>query len=185
MRRHQLEHAIRASTEIVQQDSVIVIGSQAVLGSWDEGRLPSAATRSIEVDVCPMHDDDAESLATRLDALIGELSPFHETHGFYVQGVGRRTAILPDGWVERLVPVQNANTNGRTGLCLEPHDLCAAKLLAGRAKDHEFVSALLDAGLVDADVLAERLGRTVTEPERSERARAWLAAVAPRRGWPT
>lgn len=128
MRRSQLEHAIRASTEIVQQDSVIIIGSQSVLASWDEHRLPEQVTRSVEVDVCPMQDDDAETLATRLDGIIGELSPFHETHGFYIQGVGRRTAILPEGWVDRLVPVRNANTNGRTGLCLEPHDLCVAKL---------------------------------------------------------
>ncbi|GEA84196.1 hypothetical protein GCM10009774_07010 [Cellulomonas gelida] len=92
--RSDLEHAIRASTRIVQQKSVIIVGSQAVLGSWDEDELPAEATLSVEIDVCPMHDDDAESLATELDARIGELSSFHETHGFYIQGVGRRTALL-------------------------------------------------------------------------------------------
>lgn len=30
------------------------------------------------------------------------------------------TALLPAGWIDRLVRVNNANTNGRTGLCLEP-----------------------------------------------------------------
>jgi hypothetical protein len=178
VRRAQLEHAIRAATEIVQQESVIIIGSQSVLASWDEDRLPPRATQSVEVDVCPMEDDDAESLATYLDGVIGELSPFHETHGFYVQGVGRGTAILPDGWVGRLVPLSNENTRGRTGLCLEPHDLCVAKLLAGREKDHEFVTALLDARLVDADVIGQRLAVTQTEPERLSRATAWLSAVA-------
>jgi hypothetical protein len=41
VRRDQLEHAIRAATQILEQDKVIIIGSQAVLGSWDEGELPA------------------------------------------------------------------------------------------------------------------------------------------------
>jgi hypothetical protein len=31
-------------------------------------------------------------------------------------------------------------------MCLEPHDLAAAKLAAGREKDYEFVTALLEPG---------------------------------------
>jgi hypothetical protein len=42
-------------------------------------------------------------------------------------------------------------------MCLEPHDLASAKLAAGREKDYEFVTALLDAGLIDIDVLTERV----------------------------
>lgn len=160
MKRAELEHAIRASTAIINQDSVIVIGSQAILGSFHEDDLPVIVTMSNEVDTCPLHDDDKETLATELDAAIGEFSQFHETHQFYVQGVGRHTAILPVGWVERLVPVSNDNTNGFTGLCLEPHDLCAAKLMANREKDRVFVGALLDASLVDTKIIDERLAMT-------------------------
>jgi hypothetical protein len=40
---------------------------------------------------------------------------------------------------ERLIPISNENTRGVTGLCLEVHDLCASKLIAGREKDLEFV----------------------------------------------
>lgn len=79
MRRSDLEHSIRAATEIIRQDRVIIIGSQAVLGSWDENQLPTEATMSDEVDVCPLTDDDAESLADELDAAIGEWSNFHTT----------------------------------------------------------------------------------------------------------
>ncbi|KHL04371.1 DUF6036 family nucleotidyltransferase [Sinomonas humi] len=160
MRRDQLEHAIRAATEIIRQDAVIVIGSQAILGSYDEDDLPEEATLSDEVDICPLEDDDAESLATELDSVIGEMSMFHETHGFYIQGVGPHTAVLPSGWPDRLVPVENDNTNGRTGLCLEPHDLCAAKLIANREKDHRFVRALLDENFVQEDILRQRLAMT-------------------------
>jgi len=92
MRRAELEHTIRAATEIVGEDSIIVIGSQAILGSYPENDLPTQATQSIEVDMAPLNDDDAESLATRLDGALGEWSLFHQTHGYYVQGVGRKTA---------------------------------------------------------------------------------------------
>jgi len=54
------------------------------------------------------------------------------------------------------VLVQGAGTNGRIGLCLDAHDLCVAKLAAARQKDFRFVGALLAAGLVDLDLLAER-----------------------------
>lgn len=112
-----------------------MIGSQAILGSYTEEVLPTGATMSVEVDLAPLNDDDAGTLATRIDGVLGEWSPFHETHGFYVQGVGRETAVLPTGWEERLVPVQGPGTSGRVGLCLEPHDLCVAKLAAAREKD--------------------------------------------------
>jgi hypothetical protein len=158
VRRHELEHAIRAATTIIRQDQVFIIGSQSILGSFHEDELPEAATMSDEVDICPVHDDDKESLATELDAAIGEFSRFHETYGFYVQGVGQRTAVLPAGWTDRLVSISNQNTHNATGLCLEVHDLCAAKLMANRDKDRIFVSSLIDAGLVQPKTIADRLG---------------------------
>jgi hypothetical protein len=51
MRRVELEHAIRATTEIVDEDAIIVIGSQAILGTFTEDELPAQATQSIEVDM--------------------------------------------------------------------------------------------------------------------------------------
>jgi hypothetical protein len=153
----------------VQQDTVIVIGSQSVLGTWTDDELPEEATRSEEVDIAPLHDDDGQSLATLLDGVAGELSPFHQTHGFYIQGVGRDTAILPDGWEERLVRVSNDNTNGRTGRCLDAVDLCIAKLAAQRQKDSTFVAALLDHGLVNLAELHARADElNKADPENTE-----------------
>lgn len=175
MRRSDLEHTIRAATEIIQARAIIVIGSQAILGSFTENELPDEATASVEVDMAPMNDDDAGALATALDGAIGELSQFHETHGYYVQGVGRETAVLPQGWEDRLVPVANANTNGRTGLCLDPHDLCLAKLAAARQKDYTFVGSLIEAGLVDPAVMSARVqDMTTADPRTHVSIRAFL-----------
>jgi Nucleotidyltransferase of unknown function (DUF6036) len=113
----------------------------------------------------------------------GEWSPFEEQHGFSIDGVDSETAVLPRGWRDRLVKVQNANTaapSGEpqyTGWCLDKEDLCVAKLCALREKDQNFVAALLDAGLVDAEVIARRLPEMPSKHHPSaERALAWLTA---------
>jgi hypothetical protein len=54
MRRDQLEHAIRAACQIIDRPEVIVIGSQAILGTFREDELPVRATMSGEVDILPI-----------------------------------------------------------------------------------------------------------------------------------
>lgn len=112
MRRDQLEHAIRTACQIIGRPEVIVIGSQAILGTFGEDELPAAATMSIEVDVLPIAGDNAQTarLADLIEGVAGEFSPFEELHGFSIDAVDLDTAILPPGWRDRLVPVQNANT---------------------------------------------------------------------------
>ncbi|MCJ1705441.1 DUF6036 family nucleotidyltransferase [Rathayibacter sp. VKM Ac-2926] len=168
MNRAELEHGIRAATEIIQADEVIIIGSQSVLGTWSESELPVEATASNELDVLPLNDTDSETLATRLSGVAGELSSFDATHGFHLDGVGRRTAVLPRGWEGRLFRVQNDNTRGRIGWCLDPHDLCVAKLVANRDKDRSFVSALVRHGLIDPELLLERLVDTDLDDATSD-----------------
>jgi hypothetical protein len=65
------------------------------------------------------------------------------------------------GWLaERLVKVQNDNTMGAAGWCLEPHDLAVSKLAAGREKDLAFVQAMVRRQLVSPKVIRERLAGT-------------------------
>jgi hypothetical protein len=183
MRRDQLEHAIRTACQIIHQSEVIVVGSQAILGTYDESQLPAAATMSIEVDILPIAhtNDETARLADLIEGVAGEFSPFEELHGFSIDGVDLDTAVLPDGWRSRLVKVQNVNTAAPageprfTGWCLDKEDLCVAKLIALREKDRNFVAALLDAGLVNPDLIAMRLSTISGEhPAASERALAWL-----------
>ncbi len=48
MRRGQLEHVLRAASTIVGEHDILVIGSQAVLGSVPDELLPTEATTSSE-----------------------------------------------------------------------------------------------------------------------------------------
>jgi len=139
----QLEHVLRACGSITGCREIIVIGSQALLASYPD--TSADLLRSIEVDCYPL-DDPAK--ADLIDGSIGELSPFHETFGYYAHGIGPETAALPAGWRARVVRLENENTGGTTGLCLSPEDLAVSKLLAGREKDVEFVRGMLRTGVV-------------------------------------
>lgn len=149
MTREELEEAIRHATRVTRQREVLIIGSQAILGSYDEAQLPERATLSEEVDIAPITDDEDSTLATLIDAELGEWSEFHQDHGFYVQGVNVTSAVLPHGWEARTVQVAPDGPGGAFARCLDPHDLCAAKLVRGEGKDLEFVGALVEAGLID------------------------------------
>lgn len=159
MRRSDLEHLIRAAGRIAGERELVIIGSQAVLGQFPDA--PVALLMSMEVDLYPLARPE---LADKVDSAIGEGSVFHQTHGYYAQGVGPETATLPTGWRRRLVRVDNPNTNGYAGLCLEVHDLAISKYVAGREKDREFTRELARHGMTDRKILLKRLAVTKLDP---------------------
>ena len=154
MKRHELEHLIRAAGAITGADEIIVIGSQAILGARPDS--PDTLLRSCEADLFTLRDPKDADL---IDGSIGEGSPFHETFGYYAQGVWLDTATLPEGWQERLVEICNENTRHVTARCLEPHDLAVSKLVAGREKDQEFLAAMWRHGMIREDVVVARIAQ--------------------------
>jgi hypothetical protein len=174
MQRHQLEHIIRAATGITGAQEFVIVGSQAVLGQFPQA--PADLLVSIEADIFSFRDPADSDL---IDGSIGEGSPFHQTFGYYAHGVGADTAVLPDGWRQRLVPLRNQNTGGGTGLCLEVHDLAVSKLVAGREKDLAFITGLVRHRLTDAHTIQQRLVATPLDPERRTLCEARLKRLPP------
>lgn len=155
MKRSELEHLIRAAGRIAGEREFVVIGSQAILGQFPDA--PPALLASMKCDLYPR---ERPELADKVDGAIGEASKFHEQFGYYAQGVAPDTATLPRGWQRRLVRVENANTGGHAGLCLEVHDLAISKYVAGREKDLEFTRALARHGMTKKKTLLARLATT-------------------------
>ena len=158
MTRNQLEHIIRAAAEIADDDPIIIVGSQSILGAFPDA--PGELLVSMEADVYPYNKPERAEL---IDGSIGEGSPFHELFGYYAQGVGPETAVLPQGWQYRLVRIQNPNTRQRSGLCLEIHDLIISKYVAGREKDNVFIQNVIAFGFVQETVLLQRLEQTIVD----------------------
>ena len=155
MTRQELEHIIRAAGTIADTEDVIVLGSQSVLGEFPDA--PPELLVSNEADVFPRSEPARSDL---IDATIGEGSPFQREFGYYAHGVDETTAVLPDGWRDRLILVCGENTRFIKGWCLEVHDLAIAKYVAGREKDLSFTRSLVRHSMVSREVLDRRLGDT-------------------------
>ena len=128
---------------------------------------------SIEADVTFYADPDNEK-SDSVDMHIGEDSAFHDMYGYYAQGVNIEVAHLPAKWRSRIVVYSSDATEGARGHCLEAHDLVVSKLVAGRAKDVEFASALLLAGLVSPRLLVSRAAE-LEVPAEIGRVTKWVA----------
>ena len=168
MTRAQLEHIVRAAAQIAGDRDIVVIGSQAILGTYPEA--PSSLLASREADIYPRN---APGEAERIDENIGELSLFDEAYGYYAHGVGPETAKAPSGWEARLVPISGQHTGGATAWCLEVHDLLLSKAAAGRPRDWVYIEEALRHRLADPELLRQRCSDIPLTPR--------LLAVAQRR----
>jgi hypothetical protein len=118
MRRDQLEHAIRTAYQIIEQPEVIVVGSQAILGSFREEELPADATMSVEVDILPIADSNDETgrLADLIEGVAGEFSTFEDLHGFGTPTRRRRpdSRSSPVGaWTRKISVSPSSARSGR------------------------------------------------------------------------
>ena len=169
MTRAQLEHAIRAACDVAEDSELWIFGSQAILGQFPDA--PEALRESAECDVAPKNRPEA---ADKIDGALGELSQFHQTHGFYVHGLSLDAVTLPDGWKDRTNKIQNPNTKNYAGHCVEAHDLAASKLVAFRDKDRGFVRILLNENLIHPDTLVARVESLPCGPEERTRLTEWI-----------
>ena len=175
MTREQLEHAIRAACDVSEDTEIWIFGSQAILGEFPNA--PEQLCASIEVDVQPKNRTDK---IDAIDAILGELSLFHQTHGFYVHGLPiEKAATLAQGWEHRVTAVfDEIATNGKTGWCVETHDLAASKLAAYREKDRNFVRILLIEEMINAVTLIERIRMLRIDENLCDRLVQWVEVTA-------
>jgi len=150
MRLSALTHLVAAVRALAQCESVIVLGSAALLGTsaaLGEPGGPLETTRDADLLLTPV---DAEMAAVLHEAL-GEGSLFDARYGYHVDLLRPEiVATLPAGWQSRLVPVAGASA-------VSAFDVAFAKLFVGRDKDLAVVTALLAQGLVRSAALAEAI----------------------------
>jgi hypothetical protein len=170
MKKHQVDHVLRAAGRITGEKQFIIVGSQAL-----HGRHPALAdsiVQSAEVDLlAPGKPDRTEWVVA-----IGAYSPFHEEFGYYADPVSEETATLPKGWKGRLVRLPPGDTAGIRGLCLDPHDLAISKYVAFRAKDLVFTRELARRGIISKEQVLTLLGHTKLSDDLRARIGARIAA---------
>lgn len=167
MKRAELEHIPRAWKGTTGETEFVIIGSQAILGRHPDA--PRVLRQSMEADIYPKHRPE---LSPEIEGSLGRYSQFDLTFGYHADGVSPDTATLPTGWESRLVKVENENTNGAIGWCLDPHDIAFSKLAARREKDFAYVAALIRHKLVKASKVGALIA-AADGPLRERLAEAW------------
>lgn len=184
-----LERAVRAVAMEFNTDRVFIIGSQSILLAWPEA--PSLMRTSPEIDAYPQNAKEWESeerkkrpdehpeASEQINALFGNGSQFHRTHGFYIDGVDQHTARLPVGWEERAV-TREVRFGRRTVTAIAPcpDDLIVSKLARLDEKDRAYIEAYYAERPLDVTLIEERISLTHLEPEIAQRARNYVRSLA-------
>ena len=177
-----LHRAVRSIGRHFKTDTVIIIGSQAILIDWPDA--PVAMRTSGEIDAYPGNIREWETshpgalASEEINAIFGWGSAFHGTHGFYIDGVDEDTAKLPPGWQERAVEI--TVTDEATAIrviapCLD--DLMVSKLQRLSLKDQDFIRACHRTRPLDVALIETRLAASNPVPEIAEQARGFLETL--------
>lgn len=165
-----LEEAVRALAFHFQTDTIVIVGSQAILVGWPEA--PVVMRTSPEIDAYPANariwearmkerattpGEEAEA-SEDINAFFGQGTKFERQWGFYIDGVDENTAKLPPGWQERAVYREVEGMTGKvTVVAPSPVDLVVSKLHRLEEKDRSYIEALDRARPIDRDLVLDRM----------------------------
>jgi hypothetical protein len=193
-----IERTVRAIATEFETETVFIIGSQAILLGWPDP--PPVLRQSPEIDAFPgsigiwekrekaRYPDETPEASEHINVLFGDGSRFHQTHGFYIEGVDQNTALLPEDWRTRAViwrveidKIEAGKVVKRmvTAIAPNPEDVIVSTLARLDEKDRSFVEAFHAARPLDPDVLERRIRSTKMDGAIAERAVAYLRTLPP------
>ncbi len=152
MRKSDLFELLTDVSVVLGNEKPIIVGSQ-VFHLLSE-RPPQIVERSAECDFLfgPAQSD----ARNEVNRLFGVASDYQDRTGMYADGLGLATVVLPDGWRDRLQPL-NDDQGNVVALCVDIYDVSVSKLIAGREKDLEFLEYALAAEQLEMAKLLARL----------------------------
>lgn len=151
MRKQPFFDLIHRVSELTGIEAPIIVGSHTIYALTDQ--VPSIVRESIEADFL-LAEGGIEAIRG-VNKELGVTSDFYDESGYYADGLGLATVVLVPGWQDRLQPFKD-ETGQVVARCLELHDTAVSKLMAGRDKDHVFLSEILANRLISLETLAER-----------------------------
>ena len=160
----EVARVVSDAARLVRQGEIVVFGSSA-LAFWMQN---PPASRDVDVWCTPTERGHA------VDALMGELSWYHETHGMFVEVWAPETFAAPLRWRDRARTLTMAEHAGVTIVLPHPHDVLMAKLERMEPKDREHMRAILG----EYPLTGQRLDELVAEtPHRRGEIRATDRAI--------
>jgi hypothetical protein len=162
MRRQKIDHILRAAADATGEKRFVLVGSSALIVQVKH--LPADMMVTPEADIFAPDAEDIEYVSDLIDGSIGRNSAFHQTFGYYGDGISPGTAILPGEWQDRTIEYATPETGEATAIVVERHDVALAKLCAWREKDRVWLKTGVQTGVLSLSVMTSRL------PEMPERA---------------
>lgn len=143
----------------------VVIGSLSILALEGAFEVPDRMTMSNDVDAYTLNDPGR---IFDLNDALGENSPYHVNSGYYLAPVSPHMPSFPDGWRDRLIPLE------RGGIKLwfvEANDAAISKYARGEERDRRWIQEGILAGVVSPPVMRSRF-RTVRHDNPQEQRNA-------------
>lgn len=113
---------------------------------------------SLEMD-CLINTDNpqlSQKIYDTIYTVIGEESPFHNTHDFYVEPLDEGLVQLPQNWRNRITKISTPHEN-LNFYHFDLLDLMLSKYLAFREKDLQFNQIIINGGLAKKKELEKLL----------------------------
>lgn len=149
-----LMRLLTAAQQLCGHRDYMVIGSLSVLGMAQVAAIPLDMTLSIDADCYTLADPPR---VFDLCDQLGEGSPYHQSHGVYLDPVSPYLPTLPQGWEQRLILIDRPPVVAH---CLDANDAAISKLARGEPRDLRWVRAGLRANLVSMPMLLLRAQQT-------------------------
>lgn len=181
---------MRALAFHFQTDTVVVIGSQAILVGWPEA--PVIMRTSPEIDAYPadarlwekrmnakaQNPAEMAEASEDINAWFGQGSAFEGKWGFYIDGVDESTARLPPGWQQRAIYREVDGIKGTvTVVAPSPVDLVISKLHRLEEKDRSYIEALHRSRPLDRKLVLDRMKACEPAQESMARVEAFINAL--------
>ena len=109
--------------------------------------------QSVECDFL-LTGGKAEARAA-INKKFGIFSEYQIQNGFYADALGLATVVLPVGWRERLLPLED-DDGSTIAYYADIYDIAVSKLVAGREKDYIFLKEAFEREYVSIDVFLAR-----------------------------
>jgi hypothetical protein len=165
---------VKDAARLVGEGELCVFGS-AALAFW-----LGDAPQSRDVDVWTEPRERGELI----EALMGELSWYHEKFSIHAEVWGPETFKAPPGWRSRAKTFSFEDRPRVRVVCAHPHDVVMAKLERLDPKDQEHIAAVLRQLPLTPSRLDELAGEFTEARDAEREARfsaglAWLRAQLP------
>jgi len=169
--REQFNNLVWQVGQVAEISEFVIIGSNAIHAHLPPEKITGPLAVSADLDALLDRTHKWDSVLRSL----GPLSTYAKVEHVWVDVVSEHTARYPSGWRDRQTPIRVPFEPSPVAWCPDLTDLAAAKMGAFRPQDKAFVAELLRIGVLDPDLLIQRIGVVErVERETLKKAVAWV-----------